>query len=137
MLVMRGDVFLDGFSEFSNAGEHAAVQALGRDVAEEALDHVQPRRGCRREMHCEARMFLQPLIDLEMFVGRVVVANQTQRFVFRRFALDLTQEIKPFSMAVALLAAGNDRAVQGIERSEQGGRNTLKQRAKSICSASQ
>ena len=41
----------------------AAAQALIGDVAEEALDHVQPRRRCGREVHLEIDLLeeLQPL----------------------------------------------------------------------------
>ena len=38
------DVFIDSSHQFRYAGEHAAAQAFGCNVAEEALDHVQPRR---------------------------------------------------------------------------------------------
>ena len=41
--------------QLGHAGEHAAAQPLDGDVAEEALDHVQPRTGRRREVHVEAR----------------------------------------------------------------------------------
>ena len=39
-----GDVLIDGSFEFGHAGEHAAAQPIGGDVAEEAIDHVEPRR---------------------------------------------------------------------------------------------
>ena len=42
-LVMHGDVFLDGGVEFRDAAAHATAQTAGGDIAEEALDHVQPR----------------------------------------------------------------------------------------------
>ena len=120
VLVMHGDVFLDGGVEFRDAAEHATAQTAGGDVTEEALDHVQPRGRSRREVHCEARVFLQPFFHLGMFVGRVVIADQMQRFVFWGLTVDLAQEIEPFSMTVVLLTTGDDRSVQRIERGEQG-----------------
>ena len=38
--VVVGDVFIDGADQFGNAGKDASTQALGRDVAEESLNHV-------------------------------------------------------------------------------------------------
>ena len=40
--VMHGDVIVDGRFEVSEAGEHAATNALVGDVSEETLDHIQP-----------------------------------------------------------------------------------------------
>ena len=41
-LVMQGDVFLDGGIEFRDAPEYAPAQTGDGDIAEEALDPVQP-----------------------------------------------------------------------------------------------
>lgn len=96
---MHGDVFHDSCGKFGDAGKHVAAQAFGCNIAKESLDHIQPRsRGWRKA--CREPGMRQPLPDLGMFVGRVVVANQMQGFVFRRFALDLTQEFGPFGMAM-------------------------------------
>ena len=76
-----GDVLIDGAIQFGHAGEDAAADALLGDVAEEALDHVQPRRGGGREVHDEARMPGQPLLHVGMLVRGVVVDDQVQRLV--------------------------------------------------------
>ena len=78
---MHGDVLLDGSHQFRNAAEHAIAQAFGRNVAEEALDHIEP--GCRggSEMNMEARMLGEPFFDVRVLVGGVVVAHQMQRLV--------------------------------------------------------
>ena len=55
-LVMHGDVFLDGGIEFRDAAEHATAQTASGDIAEEALDHVQPRSRSWREVDREARV---------------------------------------------------------------------------------
>lgn len=119
-LVMHGDVFLDSGIEFGDAAEHAMAQTACGDVAEEALDHVQPRSRGRRKVHCKARVFLQPFFHLGMFVRGVVIADQVQRLVFWGFPVNLAQEIKPFGMMATLPAAGDDRSVQDVECSEQG-----------------
>lgn len=50
ILVMQGDVFLDSGDQLGDAAKHPVAQALGRDVAKEALDHVEPGRRGRGEM---------------------------------------------------------------------------------------
>ena len=59
-------------------------------------------------MNMEARGFGQPLFDLRMLVGGVVVADQMKRLVTRCFPVDLAQEEEPFGVAMALLAARDD-----------------------------
>ena len=90
---MHGDVALDGGDQVRYAAEDTAFQAVGRDAAKEALDHVEPRCGSRREMDMETWMFLQLLLDLEIFVRRIVVADQMQRLFLGRFPIDLAQEV--------------------------------------------
>ena len=43
-------------------------QAAGGDVAEGALDHVQPQGGSRCEVDRKARMFFESFFHLGMFV---------------------------------------------------------------------
>ena len=50
-------------------------------------------------MHMEARMFLEPLPDLGMLMGGVVVANQMQCFALRGFPINLAQEGEPFQVS--------------------------------------
>ena len=54
-----------------HAGEAVAADALVGDVAEEALDHVQPRRAGGREVHDESRVLGQPGLNLRMAVLRL------------------------------------------------------------------
>ncbi len=42
VFVVDSDVLLDGGGQFRNTAEHTGTQALGCDVAEESLDHVEP-----------------------------------------------------------------------------------------------
>jgi len=116
------DVRIDGGRQLRHAGEHPAAQPLGGEVAEEALDPVQPRRRGGCEVHVETRMLGQPLLHDGMFVRGVVVGDQMQRLVLGRLALDLAQELEPLGMTVALLALGDDLAIQHVERGKQRGR---------------
>ena len=56
-------------------------------------------------------MLCDPLRDLRVLVRRVVIADQMKRQVLRRFTVNLSQEVEPLEMAVALRATGNDCAV--------------------------
>ena len=66
-------------------------------------------------MHVEPGMLFEPGFDAGVFVRSIVVADQVQRFVFRCFPIDLTQELQPFRVAMALLALTDHGAVEGIE----------------------
>ena len=94
---MHGDVLLDSEDEIGNATEHATAQTFGSDIAKETLHHVQPRCGGRREMHGKPRMFHEPLLDLWVLVGGIVIADQMQLFALGSLALNLAQEVEKSS----------------------------------------
>ena len=112
------DIFIDGANQFWHAGEYATPQALGGDVAEESLDHVEPGRRGWREVHIEARMLGEPFLYGGMFVRGVVVGDEMQGLVLRRLAVDLLQELQPLGVGVALLALANNLTIQYVERGE-------------------
>ena len=70
-------------------------------------------------MNMEARMFGEPLFNVRMLVGRLVVADQMQRLVLRGLPIDLTQEREPLDMPMTLLATRDDGTVKRIHRREQ------------------
>lgn len=112
---MQSDVFLDGIDQFRDAMEDAPAQSFGGEVAKEPLDHVQPRGRGRGEMHMNARVLGQPLLYLRVFVRRIVIEDQVQFLLLGRLPVDTTQEPQPFLVTVALLTAGDDRAIERIE----------------------
>ena len=57
-----------------------------------------------------------------MLVGRVVVGDQVQFQALGRLPVDLFEKTQPFDMRVALLGAGDQLALQIVERREQRGR---------------
>ena len=73
------DVVIDGGDQFGHAREHTAAQPFHRDVPKEPLNHVQPRRRGRREMHVDARPFGKAALHGGMLVGGVIVGDQVQR----------------------------------------------------------
>jgi len=107
------------FDQVLHAGKHTAAQSLVSDVAEEALDHVQPRRRSGREVHVESPVLVQPLLHHGVLVRGVVVADQVQRLVFGRLTVDLPEELQPLGMAMARLALRDDLPVEYVQCSEQ------------------
>lgn len=117
--VVLADVALDSCHELLDAAEDTAPDALDGDVAEEALDHVQPRRAGRREVHVEARVSLQPPPHSLVLVGAVVVGDHVDGETGRGLAVDHLEEAKPLLVAVPLGAHAEDLAVQRIHGGEQ------------------
>ena len=56
-----------------------------------------------------------------MFVGGIVVDDKVKLFVGGRLAIDLTQELQPFLMAMMLHASGHHTAVESVESGKQRG----------------
>ena len=73
-------------------------------------------------MHLEARVLVQPRPHLGVLVRGVVVGDQMQGLALGRLAIDLTQELQPLTVSVALLALADDLAIEHVERGEQRGR---------------
>ena len=115
------DVLVNGRHQLRHAGKHAPTQSIGRDVAKEPLDHVQPRGRGRREVHVKSRVFCQPRLHLGVLVRGVVVGDQMQRLVLWGLAINLAQELQPLHVGVTLLALANDLAVKDVECGKQRG----------------
>ena len=64
---------VDGGLEVDDRAEDAALQRPLREFGEGALDGVEPRTRCRREVEGEALVAIEPLAHLGMLVGGVVV----------------------------------------------------------------
>ena len=77
-LVVSIDVVAYGHNELFEVLEDATPDSVFRQVAEEALHHIQPRRTGGREVYVEARMPFQPPLHLGVFVRGVVVGDQVQ-----------------------------------------------------------
>ena len=76
-------VVLDGRDQFLDAAEDPAPKALLRQLAEPALDQVEPRSAGRREVQLEARVGVEPLAHRLVLVGAVVVEDDVQGQVGR------------------------------------------------------
>ena len=117
-----GEEAVDGGLKVDDRSEDAALQAAFGQLGEEALNGVEPGAGGRHEVEGEARVAVEPDANLRVLVGGVVVEDDVHHLPDRHLTLDVVEEADELLMAVALHAAADDRAVQDVERGEQGGR---------------
>ena len=76
VLVVHIDEFVDGADQVIDAGERTPSQLLVGELAEPALNEVQLGAAGRCEVKMKTRVLLEPLRDLVMLVGAVVVEDQ-------------------------------------------------------------
>ena len=72
------EVVLDRGDQVGDAVEDAAADRLVGELAEPALDEVEPRARGRGEVQVEARVLGKPGVDVGVLVGAVVVDDQVQ-----------------------------------------------------------
>ena len=115
------DEAVDGGLEIDDGTEHAASEAPPGELCEEALDGVEPRCRCRREVEDKARMPGEPRHHLRVLVGGVVVEDDMNDLSDRHLGLDGVEEADELLMPVALHAAPDHGTFQHVERREQRG----------------
>src|SRR5512140_2060330 len=113
------DEAVDRSLELDDRAEDAALETALGELGEEALDGVEPGAGGRREVEDEARVALQPRLDLRVFVRGVVVEDDVHDLADRHGGLDAVQKPDELLMAVALHAAADDLALEYVERGEE------------------
>lgn len=99
-----------------------AFIVLVGDVAKEPLDYVQPRCAGRGEVHDQARVPRQPLLNIGVAVYGVVIHDQMQAQMLGSATVDEAQELESLAVAMPRLAHRDHAAVQRVERCEQRGR---------------
>src|SRR6202030_3908608 len=72
------DEAVDGDLQINDRSEHATLEALARELGEEAFDRVEPGCRGRGEVERPAGMPRQPLAHLWMLVGRIIVDHRPQ-----------------------------------------------------------
>ena len=97
---MGVDVFLDRGDEVGHGVEDAAPQRFVGQFPEPAFDQVEPRRRCRGEVEVEPRVFVQPVRNVFVLVGGVVVAGLGGSQVRGHLRVDGLEEFQPFLMPV-------------------------------------
>ena len=121
MVVVFGEVAVDGDLQVGHTPEDAASDALAGDLGEEAFDEIQPRRRGGREMQTEPGMLREPPLHVRMLVGGVVVDHQMQIEIRRGPLVDHGQKPDEFLVTMTGRAVADDRAVQHVEGGEQSG----------------
>ena len=81
---------------------------------------VEPGGGCWGEVEDEPPMFFEPLDDVGMFVGGIVVDDNMDHLFPWYSGLDDIEKPDELLMAMALHALPDDLALKDIERCEQG-----------------
>lgn len=121
IVVVGVDVLSDGTGDIAHALKNPAPEAVNREIAEEAFDHVKPRGTCRCEMDMESRIPLEPSFDLFVLMGGIVVANDMDVLFLGNIAADQVEEANPFLVAVLFHTGADDLATERIHRGEQRG----------------
>src|SRR5437667_1484652 len=103
---------VDGMFEFPQGSEYAALETL----CEEALDSVEPGSGCRGEVEDKPPMFFEPLHDVGMLVGGIVVDDDMDRLFLGHSGLDDVEKPDELLMAMALHALADHLALKNVER---------------------
>src|SRR3954454_12410635 len=120
-LVVAIDEGADGANELADALEGSAADGLTGDDREEDLYEVQPGARGWREVQRDPRVLGQPLVDVVVLVGVVVVEHDVQRAA-RVSARDLFEEVQELGFAVAVITAIDHAAGRDLQRGEQRGR---------------
>ncbi len=101
------DLTVNGGLEIDQRVEDAALEPSPGEFGEEALDGVEPRGGCWREMEDEPLVAIDPGPDLGVLVGTIVVDDGMDHVAGRDGALDRIEEADELLVAVALRRASS------------------------------
>ena len=118
---MGSDEAVDFFDEVGGGVEGTTTYGALGNEGEESFDLVEPGGVGGREVDLPARPLCKPGFDLSVLVGGVVVDNEMDVESLRDLGFDVAQKGEIFLMAMTRLALRQDRAVEHIERGEQGG----------------
>jgi len=113
--IVFDDEAIDGCLQVDDRYEDAALQSPLRQFGEEALDCVEPGCRSRGEVEGPAGMPVEPLADLRMLVGRIVVDDGVDRLSRRHLRFDGIEEANEFLVSVALHVMADDGAIENVE----------------------
>ena len=119
--ILLGDEAIDGGLKVDDGVEDATLQSSLCQLGKEAFDGIEPGTGRRREVEGKAGMAIEPLADLGMFVGGIIVEDDMHRLVAGDAGVDGVQEADELLVPVLLHIAPDHGAIEDIERGEQGG----------------
>src|SRR5712671_5694321 len=100
----------------------AALDLLIGEQGKEALDLVDPRRGCRREVHMPAEPFGEPVADQFGLMARGIVHDDVNVEIGGHMLFDGVEEAAEFLRPVARHAFADDGSGLYVEGGKQRGR---------------
>lgn len=80
-------VFFNGGNEVGDTSESSPAYPLTGQLSEPALHEIEPARTCRNEVKYETGMSCQPISDLGVLVGAVVVEDHMELQFNREFII--------------------------------------------------
>src|SRR5258706_5375048 len=93
----------------SAAGTEASLlETLLCELGKEALDSIEPGGGRRGEVEDKPPMFVEPMHDVGMLVGGIIVDDDMDRLFLGHSGLDDVETADELLMAIALHALAND-----------------------------
>ena len=119
IIVGLDDEAVDGGLEVDDTSKDTALESPFGEFGEEPLDGVEPRAGGRGEVEGEARVAVEPLANLWMLVGGVVVEDHVHDLSSRHLCLNGVEEADELLVTMALHASADDLALEYVESSEQ------------------
>src|SRR4030095_14906394 len=125
-VVRELDVPPNGGLQLARAAMDAAADLLLRQRGEPALDQVDPRAPCRREVDMEARMPRQPAVDQRRLVCAGVVDDEMNVELRGDRRIDRVEEGAELARPVPLVELADDLAALGIQRGEERARATAR-----------
>ena len=117
-MIVFADVAADGVFEVGDRFEDAAWDSPAGNDREEAFDGVEPGGGGRGEREDPSGVVGQPVPDLGMLVGGIVVGDGMDDLAGRDGALDGVEELDELLVGVARHAAADDCPVEDVEGGE-------------------
>ena len=120
--IVLAEIAVDRRLQVDERAEDAALQAPPGQRGEKAFDGIGPGARGRGEVEGPARMPGEPGAHFGMLVDGIIVEDRVDQLSGRHRGLDPVQKAEEFLVAMARHALADDRAVENVERREQGGR---------------
>ena len=117
---MTVDVIADGLGEILHVVEGATAQALLGEVPEPPFDQIEPRGTGGREMNGKAAMPGQPYFDPRMRMGAVIIQDQMESQLGRRFSIQFAQETEKFLVPMPRHAFAQHGSLQDVQGRKRG-----------------
>ena len=101
--------------------ERTTTNTFLGQLAKPVFHQIEPGRARGDKVQVKPWMSPQPLLDLGVFVGSIIVEDQMQIQPGRKFSVQVSEEPQKLLMAVSLHTVADDSAFQQVQRCKQGG----------------